>query len=235
MRKEGIKKSNCFFTLCGFLICGILVFYFNFKDRYYAKVRYPDGKVKKTSIYLPLKKVFRVKEFYPDGELESIFYVNSTGDYQVGEGKIYSKNGKLKAINYLDDGHLYFKRIFDYDANGNLVDSGETLLPVVREFKLNKGRDTAIIKVQVLIEGTKYRYEDLDLYYEVYDTIRPDGLFPYTPTGSTTFNGPEVKTLFFPIEPIAKNAKKYYLAMVIREKVNGRKEEHEPVIKEIDL
>ena len=206
-----------------------------FKEDYYATIRYPDGKIKKISVYLPFKKVFRIKEFYPSGELESIGYVSPTGPYQIGEGKIFSRNGNLIAINLLDSGRLYYKKVYKYDKSNYLVDSADALIPIIREFKLNVDRDTAIIKAQVIVKDTKYKYEDLDLFFEVYDTIQPDGIFPYTPTDSTIFNSPEVKTILFPIVPIAKNPKKFYLGMVIREKVNGEKVEHEPVVREIEL
>lgn len=222
--------------LFGFsIIIIIIITIIIFKDDYYATIRYPDGKIKKISVYLPFKKVFRIKEFYPNGELKGIYYMNSTGAYQVGEGRIYLQNGKLNAISLLDHNEMYYQKNFSYDKGGKVIDSLETLLPVIREFKLNDQEDTAIIKAQIILEGTKYKYENLDLFFEVYDTIQPDGIFPYTPTDSTIFNSPEVKTILFPIVPIAKNPKKFYLGMVIREKVNGEKVEHEPVVREIEL
>ena len=220
-----------------FLLLGLLTicFYMGLQlyQKFYARENYPNGKIKKSASFVISKNMFMIKEYYENGKLEALYY-NKDLKTQ-GIMYIYTKEGNLKALNYFKDDIMYYKKVYKYDKSNYLVDSADALIPIIREFKLNDQEDTAIIKAQIILEGTKYKYGDLDLYFEVYDTIQPDGIFPYTPTDSTTFNSPEVKTILFPIVPIAKNPKKFYLGMVIREKVNGEKVEHEPVVREIEL
>lgn len=228
----GIRKNKV--LICVLLLTGIFLGYTALKEykKFYAKITYPDGTIKKTVLFLPSKNVYQIKEFYPNGSLERLCYLDYN-DNQVGEQRRYLQDGKLKSINVFETGEMYFKKVYFYDGKGNLVDSAETLLPIIHEFRLNKTGDTAVIVAQMLLDGTKYKYGDLDMYYEVYDTINPDGMYPYPPTDSTKFNGPGIKTLLFPIDLISRNPDKFYLVAVIRENVGSVKELHEIVEKEI--
>ncbi len=224
------RIANIIFAIALLLIVGSQL-----KQKYYAKSYYPNGNTYRVSIFIPFKNVFRVNQFYETGELQRLYYMNKTGDYQLGEGKIFDKKGNLLALSFLDTDEMYFQRGYDYDLDNRLKETWETLLPVIREFKLNKTKDTAMIEAQIIVKDTKYKYDNLDLFFQVYDTIRSDGTFYFTPTDSVVFENSDRRTLYFPLDPIAKNPKKYYLLAIIRENVNGVKKEHEPLVREIEI
>jgi len=223
---------------------------------FYSCTSYESGTPKRCATYQIFKNRYQVKEFYETGELNELYYVkegklhgealeyykngnlyylrNFSNGLVHGNLFIYNENGTLKAKSKYINNERYYKKVYHYDSRGNFKDSVETILPIIREFKLNKSRDTFEIKAQVQIEGTKFRYDKLDLIFEVYDTIQPDGVFPYTPTDSIIFNNDQIKTLYVPVNPITKNPIKYYLLAIIREEQNGVKRLREPVILELN-
>jgi len=233
---EGIKGKRGFFFL---VVSIILIFFYFFTKYFYTRKRDEKGIVVTT--YNPISRNYHQKNYNDHCKLINEFYYNKNGKFgeEVGyydDGTIkfivpysYTCSGQMKALNYYFRGYHYFKKIFIYDKGK--FDSSETIIPVLQDVRLNLKGDSLIADILVYDYRLDYIRDSLELFYELYDTINRDGVFPYTPSNSIMVGGYGIKKLKFHIV----DKKKKFLFVMIGEKKNGKIKENEALIKEIDL
>lgn len=221
----------------------------------YAYERYPNGKIKKSVLFQIWDGSYKFKEFYENGQLKKVYYtindkfeglsaeyfptgqLNSIGRYvkglEKGDFLTYRKDGKLFVINKYKEGKNYYRKKYIYSSEGKLMDSAYTLQPII--YKQNRTTDSLFYKIGVITDDLNISCDSLDLFYELYGYKREDGLMPYTPTNIAPLKDCVAQDLRLPINPfmglttITKSDSLYFFVL-IRDRINGKIHENDPVI-----
>lgn len=224
-------------------------------QKFYAYETYPNGKIKRSVIFQVLDNRYKFKEFYETGEIKKVYYtiddkfvgqsieyfptgeLNSIGIYknglEWGDFLTFRKDGKLFVINKYKEGRNYYRKKYIYNSEGSLVDSVYTLFPII--YTENRASDSVFYKVGIITEGLDISCSDVDLIYELYEYKNPDGLFPYTPSHVALLKDCEAQDLVLSTKPdMIKHtdikSDSLYFFVLVRDKVDGKIHENDPVI-----
>lgn len=223
------RKLTLLIVLFGTLfLLGLKVY-----KKIFAYEKYPNGQIKKSAVWIFSKNMYRIKEYYENGNIEAIYYKKNL----TTEGKmyIYTADGKLKALNYFKGGKMYYKKVYKYNSNNKLIDSAYSIMPLVYEKKRDIAADSVYYKVGVITDGLNISCDSLDLFYELYEYKAPDGRFPYTPSHVAPLKNCNVQDLRLSTKPdmirfTDIKSDSLYFFVLVRDRSNGKIHENDPVI-----
>lgn len=221
-------------------------------NKFYAYESYPNGNTKKSIFFHIFDNRYKFREYYESGELAKIYFTendkvngtvieyfkngniktksNYSNDLMQGDLLTYKEDGKLLALNIFRDGTMYYKRVYKYNGTGVLKDSVDAILPLIHDKRISDKGDSLYINVSVETQGTPYQIDSLDLFYELYDTIKPNGIYPYMPSNIKQISNKDNFILSFPLQ---QKAKLYDLVLIIRQ-INGEERiENDPIVLKI--
>jgi|GEM_PF-2059982 len=235
----------------------VMVIGFSLYKKIYAYETYPDGSIKRTVVYQIFKNRYKFTKYYETGELQKIYYTKSDkvigpvleyyrngnistmstyiNDSIHGDLLIYKDNGNLIAVNKYKNGKMYYKKVYEYDNNNNLADSAYSLMPVIYEERRDIDVDSIYYKVGVIVDGLDFECNNLDLFYELYEYKRDDGLFPYTPSHVLPLEDCSTKDIGLSTRPhmilfTEKKPDSLFFFVMVRNMVDGQMRENDPVI-----
>lgn len=218
------------------LFIGLMAFglYIGFKlyQKLYAYEYYPSGRLKKSAAFVLSNGLYRIKEYYENGNLESIYYKKDL--ITQGIMHIYREDGRLKALNYFKDGRMYYKKVYDYNSSNELIDSAYSIVPLIYNVKRDTAIDSIYYKVGVITDGLNISYDSLDLFYELYE-YKIEGMMPYTPSHVAPLKDCAVQDLRLSTKPnmillTDNKPDSLYFFVLVRDKVNGKLHENDAVI-----